>query len=420
MTYFSAYATVDENTLYIQGGANVLNPSLLYSQFFSLDLSRSWNTSNPPWVEVTATGIPARLKTAFHSMSLSKDSRTLTFWDMHTSPPYSVNYHLDTKKWETLPAPPIEEPFVGKFCKAATDPTTDHVYIPGGFGTSLLAYDPSSKASSTVPMPPGGSSMTWSMYTFAWNDVRRSFLYFGGYESPAQSYFYEYTPAAVTPWTALDSYGPVPPQVADSCMVSAYNGAKMIVFGGRSSGQVSGMLYILDVATMTWTQGPSSQPRMAAACSVSGDNFVVWGGVSWDNTPARVLSTLTPDVYNMYTAQWTTNFIAKKDTPPRPTTTQPPESGTGTGTGRQGGGDEGFGRTVTGTGGFKTVTGVPGVGGPDTGPGTSKSSNAAIIGGALGGGVVIIAIAGVLVVFWRRKRKSSQRRKSLPKEFWNI
>ncbi|KAG0286344.1 hypothetical protein BGZ97_007468 [Linnemannia gamsii] len=233
MVYYPAYATVGENTLYIQGGANVANPSLKYNQFFSLDLSRSWNTSNPPWAEVTVTGIPARLKAAFHSMSLSKDSKTLTIWDMYSSPPYSVNYHLDTKKWETLPVPSIQQPFVSNICKAATDPTTDRVYIPGGSDTSMIAYDPSSKASSTIPMPSGGTSLTWSKYTFAWNDVRQSFFYFGGYESPANSYFYEYAPAAAT-WTAMASSGSVPPIVSDCCMVSAYNGAKMIVFGGMS------------------------------------------------------------------------------------------------------------------------------------------------------------------------------------------
>ncbi|KAF9152042.1 hypothetical protein BG015_005868 [Linnemannia schmuckeri] len=424
MVYFAAYTTVDENTLYIQGGANVAISSTTYNQFFSLDLTRSWNTSNPPWSEVpTAAGgrIPARLKTSFHSMSLSKDRKTLTIWDMYNAPPYGVNFRLDTNKWEDLPALP-QIPSDLKVLKAATDATTDRVYLPGGSpGNRMLAYDPSSKTSTGLAMPPGGTAASWNMYTFAWNDVRRSFLYFGGYDPVGSSFFYEYAPAAATPWTTLTSSGSVPPLLADSCMVSAYSGAKMVVFGGRSSGKISGSLYILDVPTMTWSLGPSSQPRMAMVCSVSGDNFIVWGGVSWDDSAANVLLPGTPIVYDMYSAQWTTTFIAKKDTPARPVaTTQPP------GTGTSGGGGTSTGAGLIGG----TVTGVPAIGNTVPGPSevgdavtegaeAPKSNTAAIIGGAVGGGVVIVSIAVVvgMVVFKRRRHR---RRESLPKEFWNI
>lgn len=41
--------------------------------------------------------------------------------------------------------------------------------------------------------------------------------------------------------------------------------------------------YILDIPSMAWTKGPAvdaSQSRSAMACSVSGDNFVIWGGMN--------------------------------------------------------------------------------------------------------------------------------------------
>ncbi|KAG9071518.1 hypothetical protein KI688_005730 [Linnemannia hyalina] len=128
MVYFTAYATVNENTLYIQGGVDVTNSSTKYDQFFSLDLTRSWNTSNPPWSEViTAAGgrIPARLKTSYHSISLSKDKKTLSFWDLYNAPPYGASFHLDTNKWEDLPDLPAQIPVDLKVLKAATDATTD-------------------------------------------------------------------------------------------------------------------------------------------------------------------------------------------------------------------------------------------------------------------------------------------------------
>lgn len=52
------------------------------------------------------------------------------------------------------------------------------------------------------------------------------------------------------------------------------------MFGGGYNGTEVGTLYLLDVATMMWTQGPSSQPRKGMACTVSGNFFVVWGGTN--------------------------------------------------------------------------------------------------------------------------------------------
>lgn len=203
MASFAAYITVNENTLYIQGGSNVSTSVIAFNQFFALDLTQSWNTSSPLWSEVTTIGIPARLRTFFHSISLSRNSKTLTFWDVYYSPPYAVNYQLETKKWEKLPALPLQRPLVNKVSKAATDPTTDQVYIPGGAGSSMLTFDPFSSISTTLPMPSGGRATSWNACTFSWNDVRKTFLLFGGFDTPGSSYFYEYKPSSDTPWTAL-------------------------------------------------------------------------------------------------------------------------------------------------------------------------------------------------------------------------
>lgn len=54
----------------------------------------------------------------------------------------------------------------------------------------------------------------------------------------------------------------------------------MILFGGNRGFVMSGTIYILDVISMTWTQGRDTQPREGAACSVSGDYFIAWGGTT--------------------------------------------------------------------------------------------------------------------------------------------
>ncbi|KAF8929036.1 hypothetical protein BGZ47_001314, partial [Haplosporangium gracile] len=135
LAYLSAYATVDESTFYIQGGSNVSQSNIIYDQFYSLDLTKSWNVANPPWSAVPVVGsMPPRLKTWAHSISVSSNNKTLTFWDTFNSPSYSVNYHLDTNSWEELPSLTSLQPSGFKMVKAATDPTTDRVYIPGGVG----------------------------------------------------------------------------------------------------------------------------------------------------------------------------------------------------------------------------------------------------------------------------------------------
>jgi hypothetical protein len=63
----------------------------------------------------------------------------------------------------------------------------------------------------------------------------------------------------------------------------AYNGTKMLLFGGDSSSSEPsvGMLHILDVRNMIWSKTEGVDPslgRSSMACAVSGDNFIVWGG----------------------------------------------------------------------------------------------------------------------------------------------
>ncbi|KAK3814518.1 MAG: hypothetical protein J3R72DRAFT_503797 [Linnemannia gamsii] len=321
-----AYATVSEHTLYIQGGYKFITLEVkgLYRQFFSLDLTQSWSTSNPPWTEVSAADTPnyTQLTAGGHTMSVSEDNNTLTLWDIGFPSFFEMSYmyHINTHSWEVVTGLPPPNSTSRGFYQAATDPTTGRVYIPGRLANnSMLQYDFSTRSMTAVPMPLGVGATTWNHYSFIWNEVRGAFLLFGGEGTPSVgSYLYEFKPSSSTPWTPMLSKGTVPPHTADSCMVSAYQGTKVLMFGGHIFDQplnqtTEGTLYILDVATMTWSQGPRSQSRNGMACAVSGDNMVVWGGfTTFNSTGMYEYPSVALLVYNIRSAQWTTLYEHSK------------------------------------------------------------------------------------------------------------
>ncbi|KAH7056299.1 hypothetical protein BKA57DRAFT_450285, partial [Linnemannia elongata] len=360
--YFGAYATVEESTLYIQGGIDTDSSGDLYDQFYSLDLTQSWDTSSPPWSEVLTVGsIPAGLKGARgHSISLSRKQKTLTFWNINGSDAHAASFHLSTNSWEELPTffLPKQKLNNVQICTAVADPRTDQVYIPGASDRGMLVYSLESKSSSIREMERTAKNSTfWSGYSFVWSSLRQSFLYSGGADSgTASPYLYEYKLGRLDPWLTLNTSGSAAPPLVGSCMVPAYSGTKMLVFGGFDVFAEASIdtLYILDVPTLTWSLGGKYQPRMGMVCSVSGDYFIVWGGMGMSQSKNDEGKLIPADetliIYNIKTAQWTTQYL------------------------------------------------------------TSDNSNkiAAIIGGSIGAAVVIILIAGV-VVFRKRRRRQHQK-----------
>ncbi|KAF9927648.1 hypothetical protein FBU30_002987, partial [Linnemannia zychae] len=96
--------------------------------------------------------------------------------------------------------------------------------------------------------------------------------------------------------------------LSEHCMVPAYGGTKMIVFGGWDGLSLnseyamtpfySSTLYVLDIKSMSWSilSKGSVLGRRSMACTVVGDNFVAWGGMN--------LIVLT-----LKTNQWTDTYI---------------------------------------------------------------------------------------------------------------
>ncbi|KAF9920384.1 hypothetical protein FBU30_009793 [Linnemannia zychae] len=383
-----AYTTVDENTLYIQGGQHETATGVFkFNAFWSLDLTRKWDASAPLWSAYPYGGVkPTDLTTSFHTMVYSSTFQLFYFWNPLKS--IAINYYVANKTWEVLAGTPGRVVFETDGYTAAMDSTNNRLYIPGGAGTNMFGYDFSVQRQSLNPMPMM-STIGWNGYTFVWSEVRKSYLLWGGNGPPATSYFYEFRPENGNPWVTLNTTGTVPRQLSQSCMVSAYNGTIMLLFGGHSTDLTyfSKSLYILDIKSMTWSQVPDRQnadSRSAMACSVSGDNFIAWGGFNGVTGGLKVTAPGAPIIYNLFTKSWTTSYVPGNHfgSP----TTMPTVSKTATSIGEQ-------------------PTGST----PETTVPKSGGNNGGIIGGAVGGVLLLVMIfIGIFIVRRRRQRQQKQ------------
>lgn len=315
----SAYATYDEKIFYVEGGGGA-SLAKAPPQFFSLDLTISgWKTSDPPYVPLPeGSGLAVAPSAVYHSMTVSPDGRRLTLWSQQNRTIFT--YDVPSASWLTvLPLPEVTSMYRKEVLQSATDPSTGLIYFPSGSanGTSMFVYNPVTNYPTYLSMPSQSViNGTISGYSFQWCAHRKSMLLYGGGDAdpdrdniPANysnPYLIEYSPLTKD-WTRLTTSGPSPGPVIFHCMASAYSGKKMVVFGGQLYlKDPRGSIFILDVPTLTWTQGPDIDyplGRSSAACTVAGDNFVVWGG---KNKTAMLDSTV---FFNIKDNVWTDTFV---------------------------------------------------------------------------------------------------------------
>ncbi|KAG0047395.1 hypothetical protein BGZ83_007543 [Gryganskiella cystojenkinii] len=290
------YLAVNEKTLYIQGGQNASRNSV--NQFFALDLTQPWPVSNPAWISLPlggsssspgANNTPSAPTQSQQSITLSQDGQNLMFWSNKANQSISI-FNMHSQTWQApIPNPPGLTQINGLV--ALTDPTTGNIYVPNGAANMTVGgpkmmqvFNPVIKSSDLRAMPETSQMPSGVVfYTFVWSSVLNGMIMYG-----------------------------------------VYNGTKMVVFGGINAlNGVQGGLYILDIASNTWTQRKPAFPadwRRGMACGAADDYFVAWGG---DTGFAGNLVTLTPIIYNVATDQWTNNFRGPNTLP------QPGSSNTG-------------------------------------------------------------------------------------------
>ncbi|KAF9567050.1 Multiple epidermal growth factor-like domains protein 8 [Mortierella alpina] len=311
-----AYATVDEKTLYVQGGISAMvNGSITgqTNQLYALDLTQEWNATNPPWRSVPVSSGTSPILWG-HWMAYSKATNSLVVWSPSVKPvlyTYSITTNASVITQKPLPAKHT------KFekLKAVTDPNSGLIYVPSGMnnGTEMSVYNPSNGTLTSVAMAsPMVMTNAVAYYSAAWSTQRNSMILYGGFfyfdEKEGNPYLIEFDPRTGS-WSRIPTTGEGPGDIAAHCMVSAHNGTKLIVFGGYTIGkQVLGSIYILDVQTMVWTRGQNTDPTMIRsdmACAVAGDSFIAWGG---EYLAQRIEGLGTPIIYNIQANTWTAQF----------------------------------------------------------------------------------------------------------------
>ncbi|KAF9134496.1 hypothetical protein BG015_003401 [Linnemannia schmuckeri] len=363
--------------LYIQGGYVSFNgvSQSVSSQFLALDLSTSWAVTSPPW-RALANGTSSR---SFYGVSLPTNQTFLTF--KYVEPNFTISaYDVAKNAWS--PAQPVTTaPDILRYgLKPVVDPTSGLVYIAGIAGMNV--YNPTTRDWKTTPIQ--GAMLTAKYFASpVYNTARNTIMYVGGYNYGVSPTHFdplvvvtEYSPAT-DKWALLPTSGTPPVPSADHCTAVSEDGKTLVFYGGRTSivtpnNAFTGAIYLLDINTGVWSSGlpPSSTPRVYTACTLIGDQFVVWGGSANAND---TLPSVQPIVFDTTLKKWVDSYKPPQyyiDNPPpkKPT----PSSGSGNSGGSVSGG--------RGTGGSGNEDGS------GSGSDSTSSGLAPIIGGVVGSG----------------------------------
>ncbi|KAK3819713.1 MAG: hypothetical protein J3Q66DRAFT_335286, partial [Benniella sp.] len=364
---YSTFSTfVEGRGLFIGGGK--ASGETTIAETFMIDLSTNWTTSSPKY-EQLMDGLPV----LGSSNTISPDGK---LWLTSYSNRFYA-YNFEQKMWGT---DPYVESSSGdgdiRDFGAVTDIENGLIYVPNAFPNYMMRINTAGPSYDKVAMPPQlneteSLSMAWSAHS------QKIFLFGGLGESKTVQSWKVFSYSSTEGWIDLSTSmkGTVPAFRYDACFVPAYDGAKMVFFGGYSDLDViSGDISVLDVATLTWTKGPTAPKRASSACAASGDYFISWSGES-DSDSGPVNSTLS---YDLKASRWTTTYIA-----PPPSATRTPRS------------------VPTSS---PISPGSPSPNNPDNPVANSPSQVAVIVGGALGGVAVAIVAVGFLLFRVRRKR----------------
>ncbi|KAG0236531.1 hypothetical protein BGX31_003929, partial [Mortierella sp. GBA43] len=231
--------------LYVLGGYSFISDQPLMTQAFAIDLSVSWSTDMPAYKKL-ADGPQIGVT----SCGLSPDGKT---WVVIANK-YVQSYDVASDQWRDVGS---IQSYSNRLVTGAVDPDSGNLYVPFGVSVSstalMLILDTTNPAVHYYS-DLGGAPIEKGEYTVAWSRAIKSLIYVGG----TAIYSYNIT----TGWTDLRplTSGQAPLGNRYYPCVVAAGDSKIIVFGGQNNITNQTTLpdiYILDVLTKTWIQGPS-------------------------------------------------------------------------------------------------------------------------------------------------------------------
>ncbi|KAG0215420.1 acyl-CoA-binding domain-containing protein 4 [Mortierella sp. GBA30] len=327
-----AASCYSQGTWFIQGGYTGAEMS---TQAHTLDLTRPWDTRQPPWTPLPnsplATQANACIVSFNHTYSFVNHSGPVLalIGSEDSKQPFMSLLDISTGTWTAI-ATKVKVPSRTIGVLPVGNPKDGKVYMRGGYQSvtvdTMDVYDPKTDTLKSIPIPNspilGGDLSTGEQgvpralwYSAAWCEKRQSILYYGGslVVSLASAGIFEYIPATNT-WGFIKTTGAAPSAREDHCMAINQEGTRLVIFGGQDS-DVLGDIYVLDLNTMTWTSGPLEEKRMAMNCVIHDDGFLAWGGCkdSLFTPPYRE----QPIVFNLTTMTWTAGY--KMSVAPVPT-----------------------------------------------------------------------------------------------------
>ncbi|KAF9899488.1 hypothetical protein EC991_008799 [Linnemannia zychae] len=277
-------------------------------QFMSLDLTVSWPGSRPVWHRLT--GGPMQY---IYPAAMSADGQTLIAF--RVNPSFAMRYNVATDQWTPSQIKPGHSQLEG--VGAVTDSQTGLVYLAAGYTgvrDSMAVYDFKTDTMTTSFLLPRMDTtfMSRAYYANVWSSYRKTIFYFGGYNTTldrigTDNVLTEFDPATNIMSTVAAS-GPSPPMRADHCMASNDDGTLIVIYGGRIQGRTYGNdIYVYNVVTHTWQAGPPGMFRLYSACTIAGNQLLVWGGL--DENTMVVDSTVL--VFNLDSMTWTDHYNAR-------------------------------------------------------------------------------------------------------------
>ncbi|KAK3829078.1 MAG: hypothetical protein J3Q66DRAFT_24319 [Benniella sp.] len=284
-------AFIEGQGFYILGGRGDDN--------FIIDLSVSWNTSDPVLKKMEGgpriMGNPCamtsdELFTLVEGTGYVYNVRSGTWRVVHNS-----YFNLETKG---------PDGNLDKEAKAAADPETGIVYLPDMTFTKMLSVNLMTNAYNVSNVKIYADD---GIHVVAWNAYLKGMLVENaGYV--ANLFMPSKVSKSSTGWST-PVFGGAPGFPGYwGCGVPAHGGTKMVYTSW-------GTVYVLDVVKKTWKTGPPGPEVWRTSCAVTGDQLILWGGlISTGGTSNKT------HVFNIKTMKWSSGYIA------------PPSSSTSTST----------------------------------------------------------------------------------------